>query len=37
MSWLKDPRFWAGLVVGYLLCHALPVARITGKVKGGNT
>jgi hypothetical protein len=35
MGVLKDPRFWIGLVVGYLLCHLMPVAKVTGSVKGG--
>ena len=34
MGILKDPRFWGGVVVGYLLCHLLPAAKISGKVKG---
>lgn len=33
MGVLKDPRFWGGVVVGYLLCHMLPVAKISGKVQ----
>ena len=35
MGVLKDPRFWGGVLVGYLLCHLIPAAKVTGKIKGG--
>jgi len=35
MGVLKDGRFWAGVVVGYLLCMFVPALRIGGKARAG--
>lgn len=34
MAVLKDGRFWAGLLVGYLLVTFVPALSIRGRVGG---
>jgi hypothetical protein len=36
MEFLKDPRFWGGVIVGYLLVHLMPQLSLKGKIKGGS-
>jgi hypothetical protein len=35
MNWLKDPRFWAGVVVGYLLVVLLPQLSFRASGRAG--
>jgi len=35
MGVLKDPRFWGGVVVGYLLVVLMPQLSFKGKAKAG--
>jgi hypothetical protein len=35
MGVLKDGRFWAGVVVGYLLLMFMPQLSIRSRVKAG--
>ena len=33
-GFLKDARFWGGVVVGYLLCVFVPSLNMKGKLGG---
>ena len=36
MEFLKDPRFWGGVIVGYLLVNFVPQLSVRGKIKGAS-
>ena len=37
MAALKDGRFWAGVLVGYLLVMFVPALSIKGKMRAGGS
>ena len=36
-GFLKDGRFWGGVLAGYLICVFMPQLSLRGKVRAGGT